>query len=121
MSFTTDKEGHKHYRMKMETGYINTKGNDANVERGQVVTDGKHLQFNWVVKLNRPMRRLKVGIPGMKNFGLRLISITDLKNNKQIFTGKGFTIFGITRCAVPRLARERMVVGEKYKITIQKA
>lgn len=119
MSVTTDKEGHKHYRMKMDTGYIDSKGNDLNAEKNHEPT-GKHLQFNYVLKLVFPMKRIAIQVPGFTEFGLKYISITEMKTGNIIFSGRGFTIFKMTRCGLPRQVTRQMVVGEKYKITIQK-
>jgi hypothetical protein len=123
MSFTVDKEGHKHYRMKMDTGYIDSKGGDLNAELKKLhekIPPGQRLQFSYVQLLQQPMKRFKMRIVGFEEFGLKYISITEVKTGNIVFKGPAFTLFGKTRCRVPRSAVKKMIIGEKYKVTIQK-
>lgn len=123
MTFIQDSEGHKHYRMKAETAHFGHKVNDINAQKGEKDPTGERLQFNFIQMKHFPkqFRRIKISVPGFRNFGLKRFKITDVKTNEVLFKGSGFTIFGMTRCAVPKKIIEKMPVGEKYKITIQQA
>lgn len=118
MPFITDKEGHKHYRMKMDTGYLDSKGGDLNKENK--VPMGANLQFNYVHLLVHPMKRIKISIPGLNQLGFKRIIITRVRTEEIVFNGMGLTIFGMTRCNLSREATEKMNIGEKYKITVKK-
>lgn len=117
-----DKDGFKHYRMKAETGYIGVEGQEAFLKRKKLLRkQGEKFQFNYIQTLRFPMKRIKMKIPGFETFGLKYIIITEVKTNEVVFKAAGFTLFGMTRCRINRAATKRMIVGEKYKITIQEA
>lgn len=119
MSFIVDKEGHKHYRMKMDTGYLDSKGGDLNAAKEQQ-PNLKNLQLNFVQVATPYMRRIRISAPGFKDFGLKKIIITEVKTEEVVFEGNGFTLFGMTRCALPRKVTKRIITGERYKITIKR-
>lgn len=111
--FRKDKDGTKHYRMKMDTGYIG-----ANFQKN--APPGQKMQFNYLHVLKFPMKRIVVQAPGFKEFGIKIIQITEVKTSQVIFAGYGFTLFGTTRARLPRHVTKRMEVGLQYKITLQK-
>lgn len=119
MSVKTDKDGFKAYHMKMDTGYLNTRGGDLNAQKGEV-PNAKNLQLNFVQVATPNMNRIRISVPGFKDFGLKKITITEVKTNEVVFKGNGFTFLGMTRCRISRKATQRIITGEKYKVTISR-
>lgn len=119
MSVKTDKEGFKHYHMKMDTGYLKGHGYDANTQKNEIDLS-KIPSFSFIMPAGKGMRKVAVSIPGFKNFGLKKVSITAVETERVLCKGNGFTIFGMTRYRIPGKITEQIIEGEKYIITISR-
>src|SRR3990167_2654675 len=121
MSFTTDKDGNRHYRLKADTGYLKSKGGDAFSDSGSKNPEEiKNLSFNYLYTSQHPVKKIMLSIPGFKKFGAKLIQIKEHKTGEIIFTGYGFTIFGMTRCYLPKQVTLRIKPGDTYIFIIQR-